>query len=76
MAEAMVMALDMPADEQRERLCLMRDQVRRRNVHRWAAQMLLDAARIRKRARIGVAAGDLGPICAPTDFRAIDLTEG
>jgi trehalose 6-phosphate synthase len=27
----------------------MRDQVRQRNVYRWAAQMLLDAARLRRR---------------------------
>ena len=31
---------------------MMRDQVRERNVYRWAAQMLLDASRLRKRERI------------------------
>jgi trehalose 6-phosphate synthase len=36
--------------EQRERMHLMRELVRERNVYRWAAQMLLDASRLRKRA--------------------------
>ena len=52
MAEALLAALTMPEDEQRDRLVLMREVVRQRNVHRWAAQMLLDVARIRKRERI------------------------
>jgi len=53
MADALDRALTMPEDEQRDRLSLMREVVRQRNVYRWAAQMLLDAARIRKRERIG-----------------------
>lgn len=52
MAEALGVALKMPAAEQRERMRLMRDLVRQRNVYRWAAQMLLDAARLRRRERI------------------------
>jgi len=52
MAEAMGAALRMPESEQRDRMHLMRDVVRQRNVYRWAAQMLLDAARIRKREKI------------------------
>ncbi len=52
MAEAFDTALNMPEDEQRERLSLMREIVKQRNVHRWAAQMLIDAARIRKREHI------------------------
>ena len=52
MAEALSTALRMPSGEQRERMRLMRDQVRQRNVYRWAAQMLLDAARLRRRERI------------------------
>jgi trehalose 6-phosphate synthase len=52
MADAIVTALSMPADEQRERMRMMRDIVRERNVYRWAAQMLLDASRLRKRERI------------------------
>ncbi len=52
MAEAMVRALAMPGREQRERMRLMRAQVRDRNVFNWAGQMLLDAARIRKHDRV------------------------
>lgn len=52
MGEAFDTALTMSESDQRERMRLMRDIVRQRNVHRWAAQMLLDAARIRKRERI------------------------
>jgi trehalose 6-phosphate synthase len=52
MAEALLAALTMPEEEQRDRLILMREVVRQRNVHRWAAQMLLDVARIRKREKI------------------------
>lgn len=44
MAEALEQALLMPPGEQRERMRLMRDLVRIRNVYRWAGQMLLDAA--------------------------------
>jgi trehalose 6-phosphate synthase len=42
----------MSDSEQRERLRLMRDIVRGRNVYRWAGQMLVDAAQLRKRTRI------------------------
>jgi trehalose 6-phosphate synthase len=52
MADALATALTMPESEQRDRLVLMRDIVRQRNVHRWAAQMLIDASDIRKRERI------------------------
>jgi trehalose 6-phosphate synthase len=52
MGEALEQALSMPAGEQRERLRLMRDLVRVRNVYRWAGQMLLDAARLRSQQRI------------------------
>ncbi len=52
MAEVLDQALRMPQPEQRERMRLMRDLVRQRNVYRWAAQMLLDAARLRRRERI------------------------
>jgi len=52
MAEVIGTALAMPPDEQRERMHLMRDMVRKRNVYRWAAQMLLDAGQFRKRERI------------------------
>ncbi|MFO1151246.1 MAG: trehalose-6-phosphate synthase [Alsobacter sp.] len=52
MGEAILRALTMPSAEQRERMRLMREQVRARNVYRWAGQMLIDAARLRKRQRI------------------------
>ena len=52
MAHAVDMALRMPRQEQRERMRLMRQQVREQNVYRWAGRMLVDAARIRQRRRI------------------------
>ena len=51
-ADAIHRALHMSESEQRERLRLMRDIVRGRNVYRWAGQMLVDAAQLRKRSRI------------------------
>lgn len=51
-SETIATALQMPEAEQRLRMRSMRDQVRARNVHRWAGQMLLDAAQLRKRQRI------------------------
>ena len=51
-AEALERALLMPDGEQRERMRLMRDFLRVRNVYRWAGQMLLDAARLRSQQRI------------------------
>lgn len=52
MADALRRALTMPEREQRERMRLMRELIRERNVYRWAAQMLLDASRLRKRERV------------------------
>jgi trehalose 6-phosphate synthase len=52
MAAAVDVALRMPVREQRERMRLMRRQVRERNVYRWAGRMLIDAARSRQRQRI------------------------
>lgn len=51
-ADAIDRALHMSDGEQRERLRLMRDIVRGRNVYRWAGQMLVDASQLRKRSRI------------------------
>ncbi|MGH6678983.1 MAG: trehalose-6-phosphate synthase, partial [Bradyrhizobium sp.] len=57
MASAIELALTMPAEEQIERIKLMRQQVKENNVYRWAGRMLVDAARSRRRERIvGVAA--------------------
>ena len=50
MAEAIDQALRMPAAEQRERMRLMRELVRQRNVYRWAGR---DAARRRAAAAPG-----------------------
>ncbi|MGY4504306.1 trehalose 6-phosphate synthase [Bradyrhizobium sp. GM24.11] len=52
MAEVFLQALRMSPAEQRDRIRLMRDLVRERNVYRWAAQMLLDAARLRRHQRV------------------------
>jgi trehalose 6-phosphate synthase len=52
MAEAFLQALQMSPAEQRDCMRLMRDLVRERNVYRRAAQMLLDAARLRRPQRI------------------------
>lgn len=52
MVDAIEEALLMPAAVQTERMRLMREIVRLRNVYRWAGQMLLDAADLRNRNRI------------------------
>ncbi len=52
MADALDFALRMSPEAQRARIRAMRDLVRQRNVHLWAAQMLLDAARLRRRAAV------------------------
>lgn len=51
-AEALYQALIMPDFEQRERMLSMRALVRDFNVYRWAGRMLLDAARVRQRAKL------------------------
>jgi trehalose 6-phosphate synthase len=56
MSTALEHALVMPAGEQRERMRLMRELVRVRNVYRWAGQMLIDAARLRNQRRIVISA--------------------
>ncbi|RWK43276.1 trehalose-6-phosphate synthase [Mesorhizobium sp.] len=53
MSEALLQALSMTLDEQRERMRPMREMVRDNNVYRWAGSMLLDAARLRKRGVTG-----------------------
>jgi trehalose 6-phosphate synthase len=52
MGLAIERALAMPQTEQRERMKMMREQVRSRNVYRWAGQMVLDASRLRKKQGI------------------------
>jgi len=57
MADAFDFALRMPPEAQRLRIRAMRDLVRQRNVHLWAGQMLLDAARLRRRAAVAATVG-------------------
>lgn len=45
-------ALSMPPEESRMRMRSLRQMVREFNVYRWAARMLLDAARLRRRERV------------------------
>ena len=48
-AAAMVAALEMPRDQRRKRMQLMRRTLSENNVYRWAGRMLIDVARIRQR---------------------------
>jgi len=48
-AAAIQVALEMPRDERRKRMQLMRGTVKENNVYRWAGRMLMDIARIRQR---------------------------
>lgn len=52
MGDALHQALTMPKVEQQARMRLLRALVREYNVYRWAGQMLLDVARLRRRQRI------------------------
>lgn len=52
MARAIDQALRMSQSEQRQRMRLMRELVRRHNVYGWAAKMLLDASHLRERERV------------------------
>ncbi len=52
MGDALHLALLMPRAEQGQRLRVMRDHIRTRNVYRWAGKMLLDAEQLRKKQRI------------------------
>ncbi|MBV9914233.1 MAG: trehalose-6-phosphate synthase [Sinobacteraceae bacterium] len=48
-ATAIETAIEMPRDQRRERMQLMRRTVKENNVYRWAGRMLMDAARMRQR---------------------------
>jgi trehalose 6-phosphate synthase len=50
--DALETALHMSASEQKDRMRAMRAQVSEHNVYRWAGRMLLDATRLRYRARL------------------------
>ena len=45
-AEAIRMAVEMPAEERRNRMARMREEVREHNVYRWAGLLLSELARI------------------------------
>jgi trehalose 6-phosphate synthase len=51
-ADALQVALSMPAAEQRARIRLMRGLIQEFNVYRWAGRMLIDAAGMRRRDRL------------------------
>ena len=51
-AAAMQLALTMPPTEQRARMRSLRGIVQEFNIYRWAGRMLMDAARMRQRARL------------------------
>lgn len=51
-SEAMAFALEMPEEEQRDRMRSMRSLVMQFNVYRWAGRMLVDAARLRNQERV------------------------
>ncbi len=51
-ADALYRGLNMPSEEQRERMASMRATVREFNVFRWAGRMLTRAARLRLRSRV------------------------
>ncbi|OJX02530.1 MAG: trehalose-6-phosphate synthase [Burkholderiales bacterium 70-64] len=57
-AEALHAALTMPEAEQQARMHSMRQLVREFNVYRWAGRMLLDAGRLRRRARLHARLGE------------------
>jgi trehalose 6-phosphate synthase/phosphatase len=48
-AAAMKRAVEMPREQRRQRMQLMRRTVQENNVYRWAGRMLMDTARIRQR---------------------------
>jgi trehalose 6-phosphate synthase/phosphatase len=48
-AAAIRRAIEMPREQRRQRMQLMRRTVKENNVYRWAGRMLMDAARIRQR---------------------------
>lgn len=51
-AAALHVALEMPKEEQRNRIRSMRGLIQEFNVYRWAGRMLLDASRLRQRTRL------------------------
>jgi trehalose 6-phosphate synthase len=50
-ATALQVALEMPSNEQKDRMKSMRGLIQEFNVYRWAGRMLMDAAKVRQRTR-------------------------
>ncbi|MDX8441305.1 alpha,alpha-trehalose-phosphate synthase (UDP-forming) [Mesorhizobium australafricanum] len=75
MSEAMLQALTMGPDEQRERMRRMREIVRDNNVYRWAGSMLLDAARLRKRGDLDRATALYDRPTGPTGDNVVSIFE-
>ncbi len=64
-SSAMARALTMPPDEQHDRMHAMRIHVAEFNVYRWAGRMLVDAARLRRRATVlDRLEGDIGRLAS------------
>jgi trehalose 6-phosphate synthase len=59
MAEAVRLALEMPADERRARMGRMRQSVREQNIYRWAGRLLSELRRIPEEA-IGLPGAAVG----------------
>jgi trehalose 6-phosphate synthase len=51
-SNALAAALNMPDDEQKDRMRSMRSLLSQFNVYRWAGKMLVDAARLRNQERV------------------------
>ena len=51
-AAAVIAAIDMPREERRKRMQLMRRTVAENNVYRWAGRMLMDVSQIRQRGSL------------------------
>jgi len=75
MSEAMLQALTMGPDEQRERMRRMREIVRDNNVYRWAGSMLLDAGRLRKRGDLDRVTALYDRPTAPTGDNVVSMFE-
>ena len=72
-AAALHTALQMPHDEQRARIRLMRGLIREFNVYRWAGRMLLDAASMRIHGRFIVGAEGPTNVDVPPPLPTPDL---
>jgi trehalose 6-phosphate synthase len=58
-AAAIRRALEMPREQRRQRMQLMRRTIQENNVYRWAGRMLMDAARIRQRQALAIGEQEL-----------------